>query len=87
MNCSFCGRQDSQDYPLLRSQIKENTFICFDCIMILGNSLEESNHNLENLDVKELNFKVPKPSEIKQNLDEYIIGQEEVKKKVVRCCL
>lgn len=71
MKCSFCGKEKKE----LVSGLKEGTVICLDCVEIIAGSkcIKENN-------VKEI--KKMKPSEIKEKLDEYVIGQDEAKKKL-----
>lgn len=76
MNCSFCGRSKS-DVDVLIAGVTGH--ICENCIeqahQIVG---EQINHaNSEALDK---DFELLKPIEIRNRLDEYIIGQEDAKK-------
>jgi len=76
MNCSFCGRSKS-DVDVLIAGVTGH--ICENCIeqahQIVG---EQINHaNSESLDQ---NFELLKPIEIRNKLDEYIIGQDDAKK-------
>jgi ATP-dependent Clp protease ATP-binding subunit ClpX len=76
IKCSFCGR-DKQDTTVLIAGITGH--ICDHCVtqaqMIVKEELTEKNNKslLKNL-------KLLKPKEIKQFLDEYVIGQDEAKK-------
>jgi len=76
--CSFCGRS-SNEVNLLISGISAH--ICDKCVeqahIIVKDSLESSLNNLsEILDRKSL----PTPKQIKEFLDEYIIGQDDAKR-------
>lgn len=80
--CSFCGRSE-KDVKLLITGL--NGYICEDCAM-QAYHIVESTGLFENTTAKkgkkekfELK-KVPKPKEIKDYLDEYIIGQDEAKR-------
>lgn len=76
--CSFCGRSES-DVKLLISGVHGH--ICSDCIVQAYEILEQSGM-LENKK-KETDFtikRIPKPKEIKDYLDKYIIGQDEAKR-------
>ncbi len=77
-HCNFCGRGRSE-VNLLISGI--NGFICDQCAeqakMILDEAMARNRKNdIDNLDFESL----PRPSEIKEFLDGYVIGQEEAKK-------
>ena len=77
--CSFCGRNESQ-VKLLITGI--NGFICEDCAKQAW-EIAQSTGVLGNQNAKDEGFElkeVPKPKEIKQYLDEYIIGQDEAKR-------
>ena len=75
--CSFCGNEEGDVYRLISSP-DNNAFICDQCIedcMNLIDDISEKDEKLGNIDITLL-----KPMEIKQKLDEYIIGQEKAKK-------
>ncbi|MBQ9231221.1 MAG: ATP-dependent Clp protease ATP-binding subunit ClpX [Prevotella sp.] len=78
--CSFCGRSD-KEVKLLITGINGN--ICEDCATQAyeiakanGYGPEAKKSAPEHLDLK----KVPKPKEIKDYLDQYVIGQDEAKR-------
>jgi ATP-dependent Clp protease ATP-binding subunit ClpX len=73
--CICCGRYQSQ-VPLLI----EGNFghVCSDCINLAYNTIKEQNENVS----KNLMAGIPKPREIKEFLDQYIIGQDRVKERV-----
>ena len=76
--CSFCGRSE-KDVPLLLSGV--NGFICSDCAMqayrivqdTLGAKPSETSGNFTLNDI-------PKPKQIKEYLDQYVIGQDDAKR-------
>ncbi|MBE6312344.1 MAG: ATP-dependent Clp protease ATP-binding subunit ClpX [Bacteroidales bacterium] len=73
--CSFCGRSE-KDVPLLISGI--NGFICSDCV---GAAQEIVNENIKHKSGFDVDANsLPKPAEIKDFLDKYVIGQDEAKK-------
>ena len=72
--CSFCGRSDRQVNFMINGI---NGYICDECVRQAYQILKETGA------VKSAPFtlkKVPKPTEIKAYLDEYIIGQDEAKR-------
>ena len=78
--CSFCGRGEKEVKLLITGL---NGYICEECaqqayniVMQTGALAQEQNGDGETFKLK----KVPKPKEIKQYLDEYIIGQDEAKR-------
>ncbi len=76
-HCSFCGRPE-REVPMLIDGLEAS--ICTDCISSAHEILAEemrvqSQHSL-NLDIN----KLPKPKEIKEFLDGYVIGQDTAKK-------
>ncbi len=75
IRCSFCGKRQSEVKQLISGP---NTFICNECIDLCNKIIKEQEEK-ERFSIKE-DFRVPKPSEIKKVLDEYIIGQERAKK-------
>ena len=72
--CSFCGKPESEVYRLIAGP---DVFICNECITacfeMISDEIVPETINLESI-------KLLKPQEIKANLDEYVIGQDEVKK-------
>lgn len=68
--CSFCGRNEDQVDKLISSP---EAFICDRCIHLCLDIIEKKSG---------FELKVLKPKEIKERLDEYIIGQEEAKKTI-----
>ena len=77
--CNFCGRSDKEVKLLITGL---NGFICDDCVQQAYNIVQESGI-LGNEEKKGKPFKlkkVPKPKEIKDYLDQYVIGQDDAKR-------
>lgn len=74
-SCSFCGRSQDEVEKLFAG--KDGSFICDECIEtcheMLDYSLGESIEEVEEMEILT-------PAEIKEKLDEYVIGQDETKK-------
>lgn len=71
--CSFCGRTD-KEVNLLISGV--NGFICDDCAQQAYEIAVENKRKNAKVDLS----KLPKPAEIKDYLDKYVIGQDDAKK-------
>lgn len=71
--CSFCGRGKEEVSRLVSGQ---NVYICSDCIRLCSTILEDDIKTQAVSPRKSL----PKPTDIKKSLDEYVIGQERAKK-------
>ncbi len=70
--CSFCGKSEANVRRLISGQ--NGSCICDECITICGDMIKEYEDTaLEPVPLK-------KPAEIKQELDKYIVGQDEAKK-------
>ena len=79
--CSFCGKSENEVDRLIGGQ---GVYICNECVRlcadIIGEDYPDMSYN--ELDPVEALQNVPKPREIKEYLDEYIIGQDEAKKSI-----
>ena len=75
--CSFCGLSKTQTTDVLIAGISAH--ICDSCIeQAYGIIIEESKRGEDTLKNEE--FKISKPKEIKGFLDDYVIGQDQTKK-------
>lgn len=74
--CSFCGKSESMVQKLIEGP---GVFICDECIglcnELIGSAPVQSKPKKET----ESEVVLPKPAEIKEKLDEYVIGQDEAK--------
>jgi ATP-dependent Clp protease ATP-binding subunit ClpX len=73
LKCSFCGKTQDQVRRLVAGP---GVYICDECIELCQEIIEEEFEDASELDLKD----IPKPAEIKQVLDQYVIGQERAKK-------
>lgn len=73
--CSFCGKSHSDVKKLVAGP---NVFICNNCIAVCQEILQRE--LAEERAEKAFQLKVPKPWDIKAELDRYVVGQESVKR-------
>src|SRR5215467_3009853 len=73
--CSFCGKSHAEVRKLIAGP---GVYICDNCIILCKNVLDRE-LQLQN-QKKQPKFSVPKPAEIKRQLDLYCVGQEHAKK-------
>ena len=78
IRCSFCGKTQDQVRKLIAGS--NDVYICDDCIELCAEILEEefADQNDKGPDFSGINLL--KPKEIKEFLDEYVVGQDEAKK-------
>jgi ATP-dependent Clp protease ATP-binding subunit ClpX len=73
LRCSFCGKSKDAVRKFISGP---SVYICNECIALCNEILAED----EEREVAEAITQVPTPTEIKEVLDEYVIGQEQAKK-------
>ena len=77
IRCSFCNKTQDQVRKLIAGP--SGVYICDECVDICADIIEEEYEDDEEiLDSDDINLL--KPVEIKEHLDEYVIGQEAAKK-------
>ena len=77
--CSFCGKTEKQVRKLIAGPT--GVYICDECTELCEEILaEEYQEMYGGDDVEEVEINLLKPKEIKEFLDEYVIGQDEAKK-------
>ncbi len=75
LNCSFCGKSQEQVRKLVAGQ---GVYICDECVELCAEIVEEEVGLEEGFELKD----VPKPKEIQNILDDYLIGQNRAKKSL-----
>lgn len=84
IKCSFCAKTAEDGVRIIAGP--EGIYICEDCVELCYEILNDiDNDNLKEKSIGEVEFnfdkdKIPKPVEIKEFLDQYVIGQDRAKK-------
>ena len=77
VKCSFCGKTQNQVHKLLAGP---GVYICDQCIDLCSEIIEEEFGSMDERYDDSTGINLLKPKEIKEFLDDYVIGQEEAKK-------
>jgi len=75
LRCSFCGKSQRQVRKLIAGP---GVYICDECISLCNEIIDEELEPEVELNIENL----PKPKEIYEILNEYVVGQEEAKKSL-----
>jgi ATP-dependent Clp protease ATP-binding subunit ClpX len=75
LRCSFCGKSQNEVKKLIAGP---SVYICNECIDICNEIINDDERN----EAATARAPLPKPQEIKSFLDEYVIGQDETKKRL-----
>jgi ATP-dependent Clp protease ATP-binding subunit ClpX len=75
LKCSFCGKSQDQVRRLIAGP---GVYICDECIELCSEIIAEELEEKNQVDISSL----PKPQEIKNHLDQYVIGQDDAKKSL-----
>jgi len=75
LKCSFCGKSEKD---VRRMVAGPKVYICDECIDMCNELMEEDISDEGSEEFR----KLPKPSELKELLDEYVVGQERAKKSL-----
>ena len=73
LKCSFCGKNQDQVKRLIAGP---GVYICDECIDLCSEIIQDEFEESVEIDTTSL----PKPAEIKNYLDQYVIGQDKAKK-------
>lgn len=74
LHCSFCGKPEEMTKRLIAGP--NGVYICNECVEVCRDVIKEESEKSKDKE----NVKLLKPSEIKDKLDEFIVGQEQAKK-------
>ncbi|MCT1903389.1 ATP-dependent protease ATP-binding subunit ClpX [Oceanobacillus sojae] len=75
LKCSFCGKSQEQVRKLVAGP---GVYICDECIELCTEIVEEELGTEEGMEMNE----IPKPKEICDTLDDYVIGQDKAKRNL-----
>src|SRR5580692_3476306 len=79
LRCSFCHKSQDVVGKLISSPSDyPKAYICDECIAVCNSILEDDRHDQHYASPN----KLPKPLELKEYLDQYVIGQDATKKKL-----
>ncbi|HXU21520.1 MAG TPA: ATP-dependent Clp protease ATP-binding subunit ClpX [Verrucomicrobiae bacterium] len=80
LRCSFCHKSQDAVAKLISSPSDyPRAYICDECVAVCNSILEDDRTETHSAAAPN---HLPKPQEVKQFLDEYVIGQEQTKKKL-----
>ena len=82
IRCSFCGKSQEQVRKMIAGS--GNVYICDECIELCSEILEEELEPEEENDPDFSGINLLKPKQIKEFLDDYVVGQDEAKKVLDR---
>src|SRR6476660_5857093 len=77
LHCSFCGRSRDEVKILIAGQ---EGHICENCVEHAQEIISQELQSRQEQSTSQFRFSIKKPMEIKQFLDQYIIGQDDAKK-------
>jgi ATP-dependent Clp protease ATP-binding subunit ClpX len=77
LKCSFCGKSQKQVQQLIAGP---GVYICDECVELCNEIIDE--RQSESKSPQTVDFDLPKPKEIFDFLEEYVIGQEDAKRSL-----
>src|ERR671918_2219161 len=75
LRCSFCNKDQNDVRKLIAGP---TVFICDECVEVCNDIIADDNR----FDNRGVRSSLPVPQEIKKFLDEYVVGQDQTKKKL-----
>ena len=77
--CSFCGKTHGEVRKLIAGP---GVYICDNCITVCKSILDKELNHGKGKSASGMHLSVPKPAEIRRDLDQYVVGQERAKKTI-----
>ena len=77
VHCSFCGKHYREVGPMVEGTGPVPSFCCLSCSKLINKTLES-----KDAQQRLSNFNIPRPIDIVEDLDKFIIGQERAKRSV-----
>ena len=74
LRCSFCGKHESQVHRMIQGP---GVRICDECVQLCMSILNDGFEDTSSSALEDLPDQLPTPREIKDVLDQYVIGQDE----------
>jgi ATP-dependent Clp protease ATP-binding subunit ClpX len=88
--CGFCGRDKSQAGPLVEGAghgEDHKIYVCEECVAQCGEAIEQEKARIKRPKIAQQFRNLPYPADVFAHLNEYVIGQEDAKKKLaVQVC-
>ena len=76
LRCSFCGKHENQVHRMIQGP---GVRICDECVHLCMSILDDGFDDAESDVLEDMPDQLPTPREIKDVLDQYVIGQDEAK--------
>ena len=76
LRCSFCGKHENQVHRMIQGP---GVRICDECVQLCMSILGDGFDGVSSNPLEDMPDQLPTPREIKEVLDQYVIGQEEAK--------
>ena len=76
LRCSFCGKREDQVHRMIQGP---GVRICDECVQLCMSILNDGFEDTSSSALEDLPDQLPTPREIKDVLDQYVIGQDEAK--------
>ncbi|HZK21113.1 MAG TPA: ATP-dependent Clp protease ATP-binding subunit ClpX [Oscillospiraceae bacterium] len=77
IRCSFCGKTQDKVLKLIAGP---GVYICDECVALCVEIIEGGKPKIQHKKVQSQNIYLPKPKELKKELDEYVIAQDNAKR-------